>query len=274
MQFRILGPLEVTERGAPLSLGGAKQRAVLAVLLLHHGRVISSERLINELWGERPPATAAKTIQGYVFHLRRALGDGVVHTRRGGYQLALAPGQLDADEFERLAVEGREALTGGDTAAAARLMRDALALWRGPPLAEFTYESFAQSEIASLEEARLAALEARIDADLALGREDQLVGELDALVREHPLRERVRAQLMLALYRSGRQAEALDVYRAARRELSEQLGLEPGGSSSGSSGRSSSRIPRSISARRTRGSRRWSRRPIDRCSSSPARSPA
>jgi DNA-binding SARP family transcriptional activator len=229
LQFRILGPLEVTERDAPLYLGGAKQRAVLAILLLHRGQVISSERLINELWGERPPATAAKTLQGYVFHLRRALGDGLVHTRRGGYELELTPGQLDADEFERLAVEGREALTGGDPAAAAGLLRDALRLCRGPPLADFTYESFAQAEIASLEEARLAALEVRIDADLALGREDQLVGELNALVREHPLRERIRAQLMLALYRSGRQAEALHAYRLARSELSEGLGLEPGG---------------------------------------------
>ena len=169
LQFRILGPLEVMERDAPLSLGGAKQRAVLAILLLHRGEAISSERLIEELWGERPPATAAKTLQGYVFHLRRALGDGLLHTRRAGYELELAPGQLDADEFERLAAEGRAALSGGDPAAAARCLRDALGLWRGPPLADFAYESFAQAEIARLQEARLAALEDRIDADLELG---------------------------------------------------------------------------------------------------------
>ncbi len=228
MQFRILGPLEVAERDAPLSLGGAKQRAVLAILLLHRGEVISSERLIDELWGERPPATAAKTLQGYVFHLRRALGDGLLHTRRAGYQLELAPDQLDADEFERLAAEGRAALNDGDPAAAARYLRGALELWRGPPLAEFAYESFAQAEIASLQEARLAALEDRIDADLALGRHEQLVGELDGLVREFPLRERLRAQLMLALYRSGRQVESLAVYRDARETLVGELGLEPG----------------------------------------------
>lgn len=227
MQFRILGPLEVVERDA-LPLGGGKQRAVLAILLLHRGEVISSERLIEELWGERPPATAAKTLQGYVFHLRRALGDGLLHTRRAGYELELAPDQLDADEFERLASEGRAALTGGDPAAAARCLHDALELWRGPALADFAYESFAQPEIARLEEARSAALEDRIDADLALGRQEQLVGELDALVREFPWRERLRSQLMLALYRSGRQAESLAVYRDARETLMNELGLEPG----------------------------------------------
>jgi DNA-binding SARP family transcriptional activator/ABC-type branched-subunit amino acid transport system substrate-binding protein/DNA-binding beta-propeller fold protein YncE len=228
LRFRILGPLEVVERDAPLPLGGAKQRAVLAILLLHRGEAISSERLINELWGERPPATAAKTLQGYVFHLRRALGDGLLHTRRAGYELELAPGQLDADEFERLAAEGRAALSDGDPTAAAGCLRTALALWRGPPLADFAYESFAQAEIARLQEARLAALEDRIDADLALGRQEQLVGELDALVREHPLRERLRGQLMLALYRSGRQVESLAVYRDARETLVHELGLEPG----------------------------------------------
>jgi DNA-binding SARP family transcriptional activator len=228
LQFRILGPLEVVERDAPLSLGGAKQRAVLAILLLHRGEAISSDRLIEELWGERPPATATKTLQGYVFHLRRALGDGLLHTRRAGYELGLAPGQLDADEFERLASEGRAALTGGDPTAAARCLRDALELWRGPPLADFAYESFAQAEIARLQEARLATLEDRIDADLELGGQEQLVGELGALVREFPLRERLRAQLMLALYRSGRLVESLAVYRDARETLVHELGLEPG----------------------------------------------
>jgi YVTN family beta-propeller protein len=228
LRFRILGPLEVVERDAPLPLGGAKQRAVLAILLLHRGEAISSERLINELWGERPPATAAKTLQGYVFHLRRALGDGLLHTRRAGYELELAPGQLDADEFERLASEGHAALSDGDPTAAAGCLRAALELWRGPPLADFTYESFAQAEIARLQEARLVALEDRVDADLALGGQEQLVGELDALVREFPLRERLRAQLMLALYRSGRQVESLAVYRDARETLVHELGLEPG----------------------------------------------
>ncbi len=228
LQFGILGPLEAMERDSPLSLGGAKQRAVLAILLLHRGEAISSERLIEELWGDRPPATAAKTLQGYVFHLRRALGDGVLHTRRAGYELELAPDQLDADEFARLASEGRAALNGGDPTAAARRLRDALGLWRGPPLADFAYESFAQAEIARLQEARLAALEDRIDADLELGGQEQLVGELGALVCEFPLRERLRSQLMLALYRSGRQVESLAVYRDARETLVHELGLEPG----------------------------------------------
>ena len=225
LRFRILGPLEVIERDAPLSLGGAKQRAVLAILLLHRGEAISSERLIEQLWGERPPATAAKTLQGYVFHLRRALGDGVLHTRRAGYEIGLARDQLDADEFELLAAEGHAALNGGDPAAAARCLHDALELWRGPPLEDFAYESFAQAEIARLEEARLGALEDRIDADLALGGQEQLVGELAALVREFPLRERLRGQLMLALYRSDRQVESLAVYRNARETLVRELGV-------------------------------------------------
>ena len=228
LRFRILGPLEVVERDGPLSLGGAKQRAVLAILLVHRGEAISSERLIEELWGERAPATAAKTLQGYVFHLRRALGDGLLHTRRAGYELELAPDQLDADVFERLAAEGRAAFSDGDPGAAARCLRDALGLWRGPALADFAYESFAQAEIARLQEARLAALEDRIDADLGLGRQEQLVGELEGLVREFPLRERLRAQLMLALFRSGRQVESLAVYRDARETLVHELGLEPG----------------------------------------------
>ena len=228
MQFRILGPLEVVERDVVRPLGGAKQRAVLAILLLHRGELLSGERLVDELWGERPPATAGKTLQGYIYRLRKALGEDVLRTRGRRYVLTVAPAQLDLDRFERLSGEGREALSAGDPAAAAERLRSALALWRGPPLADFAYEPFAQVEIARLEEVRLATLEDRIEADLKLCRHCQLVPELQALVREHPLRERLRGQLMLALYRSGRQAHALEVYRETRRVLIEQLGIEPG----------------------------------------------
>jgi DNA-binding SARP family transcriptional activator len=228
VQFRILGPLEVLERDAARALGGAKQRAVLAILLLHRGEVLSSERVIDELWGERPPATAAKTLQGYVSHLRKALGGGLLNTRGRGYQLTLAPDQVDVDQFERLAAEGRGALSDGDAATAAERLRQALGLWRGPALVDFAYEAFAQAEIARLEEARLAALEDRVDADLALGRHAEVVGALEALIVEQPYRERLRAQLMLALYRCDRQVDALQAYQNARHALVGELGIEPG----------------------------------------------
>jgi DNA-binding SARP family transcriptional activator len=209
-------------------LGGAKQRAVLAILLIHRGEVLSSERLIDELWGERPPATAAKTLQGYVSHLRKAIGEELLQTHGRGYRLALAPGQVDVDEFERLAGEGRRALSDGDPASAAGRLREALGLWSGPALADFAYEAFAQAEIARLEEARLGALEDRIDADLVLGDHGEVVAALEPLIAEHPYRERLRAQLMLALYRCDRQADALQAYQNARRTLVEELGIEPG----------------------------------------------
>ena len=228
MQFHVLGPLEVLERDAPRALGGAKQRAVLAILLLHRGEVISSERMIDELWGDLPPATAAKTLQGYVSHLRKSLGGGLLHTHGRGYQLTLASDQVDVDQFERLAAEGRAALSDGDAATAADRLHQALGLWRGPALVDFAYEAFAQAEIARLEEARLAALEDRLDADLALGRHAEVAGTLEALTVEHPYRERLRAQLMLALYRCDRQADALQAYQNARRTLIEELGIEPG----------------------------------------------
>ena len=228
MQFRILGPLEVFERDVAQPLGGAKQRAVLAILILHRGEPVSGERLADELWGERPPATAAKTLQGYISRLRKTLGEDVLHTRGRGYVLTLPSGQLDLDEFDRLAGEGRNALSAGDAATAAERLRGALGLWRGPPMADFTYELFAQAEIARLEEARLASLEDRIEADLALGRHGQLVAELERLVREHPGRERLRGQLMLSLYRAGRQADALECYRIGRRAMIDELGIEPG----------------------------------------------
>ena len=228
VEFRILGPLEVVEHDRSVVLGGPKQRALLSVLLLHRGEVLSTDRLIDELWGEHPPTTAVKTLQGYVSRLRRALGDDVVQTRGRGYAISLLDDQVDVDRFERLAAEGRAARDAGDGATAARRLGEALAMWRGPPLSDFTYEPFAQGEIGRLEEARIAVLEDWIDAELALGRHDQVAGQLERLVSEHPLRERLRGQRMLALYRAGRQAEALDSFRDTRRVLIDQLGIEPG----------------------------------------------
>ena len=228
IEFRVLGSLEVVDRDGRLALGAPKQRALLAVLLLRRGEPVSSDRLIDEVWGDQPPATATKLVHGYVSSLRKVLGDGPLLTEGRGYVLRVLPGQLDVDRFEALVARGREALEGGDPLTAASVLREALAVWRGPALADFAYEPFAQAEIARLEESRLAALEDRVDADLASGEQARLVGELEGLVREHPLRERLRAQLMLALYRSGRQADALEAYQHARRELLDGLGLEPG----------------------------------------------
>ena len=230
MDYRILGPLEVVDGTAPIQLTGGRQRALVALLLIHRNDVVSSERLIDALWGEAPPPSAPKALQNAVLQVRRALGPeaGSLRTERGGYVLRVAPGELDAERFAALADAGREALERGDAAAAADELRQALSLWRGRPLADLGYESFAQPEIARLEEERLAALEDRIDADLALGRHAALVAELEAEVARHPLRERLRAQLMTALYGSGRQAEALEAYHDARRTLLDELGIEPG----------------------------------------------
>ena len=210
-----------------VSLGGPKKRAVLAILLLNLNRAVSSDRLISELWGDRTPPTALQTVRVHVSQIRRAIGPSLLRTVPTGYLLELASDHLDARRFERLVGEGRAAITVGDTATAGALLHEALALWRGPALADFAFEPFAQTEIARLEDARLAALEARIGADLALGDHLELIDELQALVADHPLREHFRAQLMLALYRAGRQSDALDAYREARRVLVEELGLEP-----------------------------------------------
>jgi DNA-binding SARP family transcriptional activator len=230
LELRILGPFEALADGRPLRLGGAKQRALLAVLLLRAGEVVSSDRLIDELWGAEPPPTAAHTVQVFVSRLRKALepaAPGRLLTRPPGYVLQLEPGELDLERFETLLGRGRTELERGDAPRAAELLREALALWRGPALADFAYEPFAQSAIARLEELRLAALEERIEADLAAGGHGALVGELEAFVAEHPLRERLRGQLMLALYRSGRQAEALEAFQDARRALVDELGIDP-----------------------------------------------
>jgi YVTN family beta-propeller protein len=228
LEFRILGPLEVLEADRPVELGGARQRAVLAILLLHRGETVSVDRIVDLMWGERPPTTAVKTVQVYVSHLRKALVEDVVVSSRGGYALAVDAQRVDAVRFERLVDDGRAALAADDPAPAAQLLRSALELWRGPVLGDLAYEDFAQDEVARLEELRLTALEERIDADLRLGRHVELVAELEGLVREYPLRERLRAQHMLALYRSGRQADALESLRDARRSLVDELGLEPG----------------------------------------------
>ena len=208
-----------------MTLPAGKPRALLAVLLVDRNRVVSTDRLIDELWGDEPTETAAKALQGYVSQLRKAIGPDRLLTRPRGYELRVDEGELDLDRFERLVREGRE-LLGADSKGAAKRLGEALELWRGPALAEFS-EPFARDAGARLEEERLAALEERIDADLALGRHDRLVPELEELVAREPLRERPRAQLMLALYRAGRQADALDLYRRTRETLSEELGIEP-----------------------------------------------
>ena len=227
MEYRVLGPLEVHNGQGPLPLAGAKQRALLALLLVHANHVLSRDQLIDELWGDEPPETAVQSLQVYVSRLRKLLPAETLLTRPPGYQLAIEPAELDLHRFERLLSEGRDALAEGDPRRAATALHDALGLWRGPALAEFAFEPFAQAEIGRLESLRLAAVEERIEADLALGRHADLIGELEALVAENPYRERLRGQLMLALYRSGRQAEALDAYRNARRALVDELGIEP-----------------------------------------------
>jgi DNA-binding SARP family transcriptional activator len=218
--------LEVRGVDGPLALGGAKQRALLALLLLNANRVVSRERLIDALWGEDPPETAVTTVQVYVSRLRKVIGVHALITRAPGYLLVVDPESIDLSRFERLLAQGREALAGGDAERSARALREALALWRGPALAEFE-EAFARLEARRLEDLHLAAIEDRIEADLARGRHGDVIGELELLIAEHPHRERLRELSMLALYRTGRQAEALEAYRSARGDLDE-LGIEPG----------------------------------------------
>src|ERR671935_340892 len=223
LEFRILGPFEVGRNGEPLEIPAGKPRALLAVLLLRAGEVVSVDTLVDELWGEQPPATAAKNVQVYVARLRRALGDGVLVTQAPGYALRVDPEQFDAARFQALVEEARLE----EPARAAPRLERALALWRGPPLADFAYEPFAQDEIRRLDDLRLGALEDRVEADLALGRHEAVIGELESLTRAHPLRERLQGLLLLALYRCGRQADALEAYRSTRRRFVEELGVEP-----------------------------------------------
>ena len=224
MEFRILGPLEVVERDRVLPLGGSKQRALLALLLTRANEVVSADRLIDELWPSSPPQNAANALQYHVSQLRKALGrSDVIVTQPPGYVIRVGPNELDLLRFERLVDDAEHAAPD----MAAKLLREAIELWRGMPLADVAHESFAQTEIVRLEELRLRAIELRLEADLAVGRARELVGELEPLVRENPLRERLRGALMRALYGAGRQAEALEVYRQTRALLIDELGIEP-----------------------------------------------
>jgi predicted ATPase/class 3 adenylate cyclase len=226
MEYRVLGPLEAVGSDGPIPLGGAKQRAVLALLVLNANRVVSGERLIDELWGDDPPETASTGLQVYVSRLRKLLPEGSLQTRAPGYVLEADPECVDILRFERLLKDGRATLAAGDLVRGTELIGEGVALWRGPPLAEFA-QSFARLEGGRLDDLRVAALEDRLDADLELGRHAEIVGELELLIAANPHRERLREQLMLALYRCGRQTDALEVYRDIRATLDE-LGIEPG----------------------------------------------
>jgi DNA-binding SARP family transcriptional activator len=230
VEFRILGPLEVLEDGRPLALGRLKERTVLAVLLLHANEFVSRERLIDELWGVAPPATARKAVNVYVSKLRKTLsgnGHDPIATADGGYRLVVDSDLVDADRMRSLVTRARECMGDGEPEAASRLLQEALAFWRGPTLAGLALESIGRDEVAQLDELRLAVVMDRIDCDLAQGRHEQVLGELQVLVREHPLRERMRAQQMLALYRADRQADALEAYQQAWHDLIDELGIEP-----------------------------------------------
>ena len=227
IEFRLLGPLEAFVDGRPARLGPPKQRATLALLLCQPNTVVPAARLIDGLWGDDPPGSAANQVQGYVSGLRKALGKDAIETRGAGYVLHVAGGVLDLQLFENLAAEGSRALERGDAAEASSVLGRALSLWRGPALADLGGEPLLDPVAARLEELRVLALERRIEADIALGRHGDVVGELEQLIDEHPLRERPRGLLMTALYRSGRQAEALETFRAGRAALVEELGIEP-----------------------------------------------
>ena len=224
LEFRILGPLEVSDETGPIALGGPRQRGLLAILVLEAGRVVPTDRLVDLLWGAEAPKTATASLQNSVARLRRALGADVLETRSPGYVLNVATSQLDAQRFEHMLGDARRL----PAEERRERLQSALALWRGPALAEFAFDDFAQAEIRRLEELRLIAQEERIDTDLELGRHGDVIGELEALTRDHPLRETFCKQLMLALYRAGRQAEALEVYQDARARFIDKLGLEPG----------------------------------------------
>jgi YVTN family beta-propeller protein len=228
MRFGILGPIELHIDGSPVPLVGLKQRALLAFLLLHANEVASRDRLIDALWGESPPPSASDALDTYIYRLRKLIGHDRLARHRGGYLLSVEAGELDAGRFELLVSSAREAAAAGDSRGAARMLTDSLALWRGPALADVLYLPFAGDPVRHLEEQRLGALESRIEAKLDCGDGAALIPELEQLVASHPLRERLVAALMLALYRAGRQADALAVFQAARGRLVEELGLEPG----------------------------------------------
>ena len=232
MKVGLLGPLEVAGPGGRVRIGGAKERMVLALLALRAGEVVSRDALVDALWGDDPPATAVKTLQGNVARVRRALEAAgmadLLLTRPPGYVLGVVPESIDVTGFERHATAGRNALAEGDASSATAELGEALGLWRGDALADCRGGGWAAAEALRLDELRLSTVEDRIDADLMLGQHAVLVGELESLLSRHPLRERLWAALMLALYRSGRQADAVRAYQRARDVLVEELGLEPG----------------------------------------------
>jgi DNA-binding SARP family transcriptional activator len=224
MEFRILGPLEARDEGRLLALGAAKQRALLGVLLLHANEVVGSEHLVDDLWGEHPPRTATKLVQGYVSNLRKVVGGDVLVTRSPGYLFRVGPGELDLIDFFRLTDEARDAGPGR----ASDLLRAALELWRGAPLADLRFQGASAAEVARLEDLRFTAQLERVENDISLGRHTDVIPDVEGLAAEHPYHERLRGQLMVALYRSGRQTESLRVYQELRRRLVDELGLEPG----------------------------------------------
>ncbi|MGH8932748.1 MAG: BTAD domain-containing putative transcriptional regulator, partial [Egibacteraceae bacterium] len=228
MEVGILGPLTVTNEGRPVEIAGAKPRALLAMLAVRAGRVVTAGELVDDLWGDDLPSDPSNALQRLVSRLRKALGPGRVETGPAGYRLDVSPVAVDAVRFERLASEGRAALDEGHVEVAATRLREALDLWRGPALADFTEQRFARPDRLRLESLRIGAVEDLVEANLALGATSTLVAELEALVHEYPLRERLRGQLMRALYRAGRQADALAAYQDARVTLAERLGLDPG----------------------------------------------
>ena len=278
MDFHLLGPLEILVDHVPVPIAAGKQRALLAILLLNANRTVSRDQLVDALWGEEVPDTAQKMVQIQVSKLRKVLPEPRLHTRRPGYALEVREDELDVARFERAVADGSRALAEGDAEGSDGLLNEALGLWRGPALAEFS-EPFALPEGARLEELRLAAVELRIEAELVLGRERDVIGELETLIAQHPLRERPRSQHMLALYRSGRQAEALASYQAFRRTLSEELGIEPSASPARATAADAPTGPVPRAAASARRSRRSTRPAMSRTrevatSGSPTRSSA
>src|SRR3984885_11895624 len=228
MRFAVLGPLEVSLDRGPLSLGGRKQRTLLAVRWLHANEVVSRDELMDALWGERVPPSAAESLDAYVYRLRKLVGHDRLLRARGGYVLRVQPGELDVDQFEQLVASASGAAASGDHETTIEVVIEALGMWRGPAWADMLDLPLAGAESRRLEELRLGALESRIEAELARGAGSRLVPELEQLVSEHPLRERLVSSLMLALYRAGRQTDALELFGAARGRLIDELGLEPG----------------------------------------------
>src|SRR5450432_3385259 len=228
MEVRLFGEFEAIEGGVPVPVRGAKQRAILALLALQRGQPVSADRLIDALWGDGQVANPANALQAQIGQLRRSLGTAAIVTSEAGYALGIGPDDVDVVRFEQLVVAGRRLVAEGEATLGSTALGEALALRRGEPLAEFAYAGFADVERASLEELTLVAIEARAGADLVLGLHGELVGELEALCREHPLRERLWELLILALYRAGRQAEALRAYSEARERSVDELGIEPG----------------------------------------------